>query len=123
MDNDYFEQSSRYISFTKGIWLLKESERMKIEEVDKPSEFKAFLESLKDLDEKKYSSKFQTKKNYHLLSDVKIFEDSDKNNLLQATKFEYSDAKLNYYFLKEENNPASEYIIDYSKSISKESII
>ena len=32
MNNDYFEMSSSNVSFTKGIWVLKESERMKIKE-------------------------------------------------------------------------------------------
>ena len=36
MDNQYFEMSSKSESFTKGIWILKESERMKIKEnIDK----------------------------------------------------------------------------------------
>ena len=96
--------------------------RRKIEEVDTPATYKAFLESLKDIDEKKYRSKFQTKKNLHLLSDVRIYEEITKKNLVQAMKFEYSDAKLIHYSIQEENNPANEYVINYSKSVSRESI-
>lgn len=32
MDNKYFQMSSSQLSFTKGIWILKEEERMKIKE-------------------------------------------------------------------------------------------
>ena len=32
MKNDFFEMSTSDVSFTKGIWVLKESERMKIKE-------------------------------------------------------------------------------------------
>lgn len=32
MDNAYFQMSSSGLSFTKGIWILKEEERMKIKE-------------------------------------------------------------------------------------------
>ena len=32
MKNDFFEMSNSDVSFTKGIWVLKESERMKIKE-------------------------------------------------------------------------------------------
>ena len=96
--------------------------RRKIEEVDTPATYRTFLESLKDIDENKYKSKFQTKKNLHLLADVKIYEDTSKKNLLQLTKFEYSDAKLINYSFQEENNPLREYIIDYTKSVSRDSI-
>lgn len=36
MDNAYFQMSSSGLSFTKGIWILKEEERMNIKEnIDK----------------------------------------------------------------------------------------
>lgn len=94
----------------------------KIGEVDRPSYFRNELDSLKNLNEKEYVARFQTRKNYHLLSDVKIYENASKAKLLRTLKFEYSDAKLIYFLTQEENNPATEYVIDYNKTLSKDSI-
>lgn len=94
----------------------------KISEVDKPSDIKELILSLEDIDEQKLRLKFQTKKDYNLTGEITIYENVSRKNEEKSLKFEFVDSKLTYYKTHESGGPINEYTVNYTDSVTRESI-
>ena len=66
--------------------------------------------------------KFQTKKDYNLTGDVTIYEDVKKTEEIKSVKFEYNDSKLTYYKTRENKGVIGEYTVNYTDSVTRDSI-
>lgn len=94
----------------------------KINEVDKPSEIKEFIASLDEVDQYKMKAKYQTKKDYSLKADIKVYEDYNHKKQLKSFQFEYLDSKLISYKYQELDGVIDEYNINYTNSVTRDSI-